>query len=735
MAPTPFGLLLALAPLLAVNAQEQERPRIGLVLSGGGARGAAHVGVLQVLEDLHVPVDVVVGTSAGSIVGGLYCAGYTPDDIADIFEQADWPSLLSDEVARDQMWFRRRQDDRRFQVDLELGWRGGAPVLPPGLVLGRNVEAFLERLFLPVIGEAEFDRLRLPFRCVATDLGDGSQVVLDSGRLDRAIRASVSLPGVFAPVVIDGRVLVDGGVVDNIPLDVARALGADVLIVVDIASPLATLEGLPSMVGVSGQVLGILMHENQSRSLSDLGPDDILLEPDLADVTLMQFERSGETIALGRSAAEAIAERLADLALDDAAWERWIDDHRRPGSPPRTIGRVTIAGDSSLSDAIVRELADLNEGDPLEPGTLEAARYRLATLDLFERVDIDIDPGDDESEPVDLVLRPREKSWGPHYLRFGLGVSSDLGGGGDLDLGVQHTWRPVNSLGGEWRNEAQVGTRTRLHTEFYQPLDRSLRWYLLPSVTFEQDDLPVIVEQKKVALVDVSSLGAELALGRNLGDWGALQVGYGYARGELRPEIVVPGLLPGSIVVESGQVSAQLTADTLDRITFPSHGLVGNLRWEYSNDSLGADDVTSTLVGALAAPLSIGQLTFQPSIEAGTTFEGESPIGGAFSLGGFQRLSGLGPQELTGNHYGLGVVQSYYQLGARSAQLDFASFVGVTLEVGGIWQREEEIDGSDLLLGGSLFFAFDTFVGPAYFALGFTEGGERSLNIFVGPTF
>jgi len=725
-------LATALAGARSAGAQDADRPRVGLVLGGGGARGAAHVGVLQVLEELRVPVDVVVGTSMGSIIGGLYAVGYAPDEMARIFQEARWDLLLSDEPPRDAYWFRRRQDDRRFLVDLELGWRDGGPALPPGLILGRNIELFLGQLLLPAASTTDFDELRLPFRCIAADLADGSTVILEGGSLAHAIRASMSIPGVFAPVELDGRVLVDGGVVDNVPIDVARSLGADVVIVVDVSTPLGDATAFRSLFGVSGRVVGLLTAANQAASLDSLRAGDIGIRPELEGVGTLGFDRAVDAIEIGRRAAEDARASFAPLQVDELTWRAWRARQRLVAAEPPVLRQLVIESDSKLAPQVLQERAALAPGDKVDAAAIAKVSERLAGLGIFQHVDFALAPVSDVPGEVDLLVLPTEKEWGPHYLRLGLGVASDLRGRGEFDIGVQHTWTPINSLGGEWRNEAQVGTRTRLYTEFYQPIDPGLRWFIAPSLLYEQDELDLIVDGDPVATSSAEALEGAIALGRNLADWGELRVAYSRVYGTLRPRVALPGLLPDKVDIETDAVTTTLLVDTLDSSIFPRDGLLGDVRWRVTDEALRGASEGSTLEMTLGAPFTRGELTLFPKISGGTTLDDESPIGGQFTLGGFQRLSGLAERELAGNHYGLGVLQLYRELEARSSQLGMATYLGGTLELGGVWADEDDVSSDELLFGGSLYLAVDSIVGPAYLGFGLTEGGDTAVYVYIG---
>jgi NTE family protein len=261
-----------------------EPPRIGLVLSGGGARGAAHVGVLKFLEANDVPVHAIAGTSMGAIVGSMYATGWTPDEIEAQLGAIDWSTMLTDRLPREHLSFRRREEDREFLTQFELGIAGARPRLPSGLIAGHNVEARLARLLVPALAVRDFDRLAVPFRAVATDLETGGPVILRDGDLVMAVRASLSMPAVFAPVELDGRLLVDGGVGRNLPVDVARELGVDRLIVVDAGTPLSDREALRSLLDVSKQLTSVMTQSNTAVQRQSLADSDILIQPALGSV-------------------------------------------------------------------------------------------------------------------------------------------------------------------------------------------------------------------------------------------------------------------------------------------------------------------------------------------------------------------------------------------------------------------------------------------------------------------
>src|SRR5580700_1725015 len=313
-----FGVVSALIAVLALLGLHTEpargqqpsaspepghRLRVGLVLSGGGARGAAHIGVLQVLEDLHVPIDAIAGTSMGAVVGGLYASGLSAREIEAVMSSVNWQEAFRDRPPRAELSFRRKEEDRDFLVKFPLGIRGGKIQLPKGLIEGQTLTMMLRRLTLPVARIDQFTDLPTPFRAVATDLASGEPVVMQGGDLTSAMRASLSAPGVFSPVEREGRVLVDGGIAENLPIDVARTMNVDVLIVVDVGFPLYTRERLGTATTISNQMLAILIRRDSQRQLATLTSQDIVVSPQLGDASSFDFGIVPRAIALGAQAA------------------------------------------------------------------------------------------------------------------------------------------------------------------------------------------------------------------------------------------------------------------------------------------------------------------------------------------------------------------------------------------------------------------------------------------------
>ncbi|MCB9880056.1 MAG: patatin-like phospholipase family protein [Planctomycetes bacterium] len=721
-------LLACVAASPSTTAQQDgEPPRIGLVLSGGGARGAAHVGVLQVLEELQVPIWCVTGTSMGSIVGGLYAYGLSPGELAAVMrregDRSPWRELLQDGPPRTSRTFRRKQEDYSLLVDFGLGLHGGRFRLPKGLLQGQNLELELLALTAEAHDLASFDDLRLPFRAVAVELRTGRPVVLEHGNLAHAMRASMSLPGVFAPAVVDGVELLDGGLADNVPIALARALGATVVIVVDIGTPVSA-DHVDSVLDVSGQMVQILTQQNVDRSLAGLRDGDVFLRPDLGDITSADFDRAAESIRIGEATARAAAEALRELSADDTRWHAYLEQQRRR-SERVVVEGVDIDNRTQLSDALFRARIRTRPGDLLDLAQLRQDLEWIHGLGNFERVTFELRDGSAGRKRV--LVHVVDKSWGPTFLRFGLSLTGDLRGSSAFTVASQINMRELNGLGAEWRTDFRVGDQTGALTEFYQPL--------VPSgVLFAAANAGGDVRQGagSIGVVDLRFYQAGLDVGANLGAWGELRLGYKRYHGDVDFESVLP--FPG-FHFDDGLLQAQFVVDTLDDAAFPTTGMRMQGTWIRAIESLGADDGYEQLAGSASGFVSAGRVTVSLGGAVQSTMHGTLPLYRASAVGGFTKLSGSDNSSISGQHSALvvGAVRMHLA-GSQADQFGFPLYVGATVESGNAWATRDERFGK-MLLAGSVFTALGTPLGPVYFAYGYTDGGDDSFYLFVGQLF
>jgi len=714
-------------------AQPAHRPRIGLVLSGGGARGAAHVGVIRTLERMHIPIDAVAGTSMGAVVGGLYAAGLSGDEIDAVFRALDWQDLIRDRAPRRDLVYRRKQDDRNILAKGALGVRADEGIkLPLGLVQGQKITQVLRSTTLRVADVRDFDRLPTPFRALATDLETGDPVVLRSGDLATVLRASMSAPGVLAPVEINGRLLVDGGLVDNLPVQLAREMGVDVLIVVDVSFPLATRDGLESPLDVTNQMIGIMVRRRTLESKAGLGRDDVLIEPDLGHMTALEFSRVPQVMTAGETAALRLGDRLASLALPQAEYAQYVASRALPQGPQVPVAFVRPGPKSEEEGPRIDKVFGDLAGAPLDTKELQRRMTRLYGLDRFESVDYRIvqDDGDRGLE-IDM----HRKSWGPNYLRLGMGVESDFEGGATANAGARLLMTELGSLDAEWLTDVQLGENPRFATEYFQPLSLRNSFFIAPGFQYELTTLQEVQDGHRVARFRVRESVFSLAAGAELANWGEIRLGLRRGDGSNRVLIGDPTLPSGTF--DLGGAFVQFGYDRLDSAYFPKHGQALRGNWLADREALGADFDADIVQASWQIARTAERNSLVLSIDAGSALGDQvnSPAE-LFTLGGLFDLSGLPPGSLSGTQYGIARAIFYRKVSrGGTGFFEFPAYIGFSLEGGNVWQRREDVDLGRLLAAGSLFLAAESPFGPVYLAAGLAEGGKKAFYLYLGKTF
>ena len=518
-------VMAAAACLAAACSHAAERPRVGLVLGGGGARGGAHLGVLEVLEQLHVPVDCVAGTSMGALVGGAYATGIAPAEVEDLVRRTDWIRIFDDTAGREGVDIRRKELDDRFYSALELGVGKSGVEFREGALAGEKLKLFFNQLVRSDLGDREIQQLRMPLAIMATDIGTGERVVIREGNLTSAMRGSMSVPGLLAPVLRDGRKLVDGGLTENLPVAEARSLcHPDVLIVVNVASPLLRPDQVKGIGTVVGQVVNLLTAQNVEASLKLVGPDDIYIEPELGDIGSTQFTRQLEAAEKGRAAALAVQDKLRKLALPPAHYLAWQQSMRlaEPQKAP-VIDEIEVARTRFVNPDTVREGIRQEEGKPLDTAALNADLVREFSQGDLQSLDYSVVSARDRTI---LRVTPVEKPWGPGYLRFGLNLASDFRSESDYNLRAlyRRTW--VNRYGAEFLLGGQIGSEQSLATEFFQPVDVRHIFFVRPYARTGLAKMPIYQGVDRIAVYRVQDTRGGLAAGMNLGLDGQVSVGW-----------------------------------------------------------------------------------------------------------------------------------------------------------------------------------------------------------------
>jgi NTE family protein len=718
-------------------AQPSSRPRIGLVLSGGGARGLAHVGVLKVLERARVPVDVIVGTSMGAIIGGLYASGMKADELEAELTRLNWDAVFAARVDRQQLSQRRKEEDFEISPVIEMGMNNdGEFRVPLGALSGRGLETLLRRFTLPVRSVTDFDKLPIPFRALATDMESGQPVVLSFGDLALALRSSMSVPGVFAPTDVDGRILGDGGLVNNLPVDVARSMGVDLVIAVNVGTPLAGRDTLGSAAGLTSQMINILTEQNVQRSLASLTARDVLIAPDLGKLSSGDFNRTRELIEQGEKGAGAVAVQWAALAVGPDAYAQWRAAHPRGPAPQATLAFVRFEGSTVTNPK--RFLAQLESaaGQAFDPARAERDARRLAASGDYVRADYQLvsTPHGDG-----LVFDLEDKPWGPHYFRIGLDLNTDFNGGSAFNIKISHNRHWLDANGSEWRNQVQIGAVPRWATELYHPLNWTLGlsndWFVAAYGA---------VERREVAVYNPDS-GTQRGrfrrttgrIGVDLGQpWGRLgEVRFGLTHLSLRtdPDILAADYVGPREALTTHETGLRFGAviDQLDFANFPQRGYrieaeaVAGRRGGSVDESFTRFETQLTSVGTWGAH-TLG-------VNAQWLYAGQSASAslGRYSLGGFHQLSGYKPGQIEGNYLLFGRL-AYYKRLENVPVFTRGFFIGSTLEAGNAWDQRSSVRLSDLRSGMSLFLGADTGLGPLYFGLTYAPRGAAGVYLFIG---
>jgi NTE family protein len=702
------------------------RPRICLVLSGGGARGVAHIGVLKVLEELRVPVDCVVGTSVGAIVGGAYASGLGIEQLEQQIRNTEWQSVLSDQPARPQRSVRSKEFDRQRLLGAEFGLHGGSLLLPHGAIVGQQLELFLQQMVGQVAELPSFDEMAIPYRAIATDIETGGMIVLDHGSVAAAMRASMSVPGVFAPQELEGHLLVDGGLVRKLGVDVARSMGADVVIAVNLGSPLLKRAEINSILGVSQQTINILMEQNVQRSLQELGPRDVLIQPELGDFGSTDFVHSATTIPLGEQAARRVADQLSPLALDAEGYVRYRAELVGPQSTHRFAHiRVATTGLRRVNprsvEMVYRDAASAR-GDRK---SLLAGVTALYATDDFQQVRMRVEETDGSR---DLIIDPVEKSWGPNYLRFGLNLSTDFAGNSNFNVLADHRMTWLDSFGLEWRNQVSIGQLTRVATEFYQPLDTRRRFFIAPRAEWSQQIDDVFNGDDSIARYRNRRGGGGLDLGFRLATIGELRIGYEYTA--LRSTLTTGSPLFSNFQADTYGWRGRLTFDQLDDWVFPQSGYYANVDARLVRSATSEAEYDQ-LRAELRYALGGGRHSLVLGLVEASSLGTDVPFYDAFPLGGPASLGGYSEREWLVQGYTLGEIA--YQFRLKSLGMIARSFnAGAAFQVADIRGRINGPEPAGVVYGSSAFLSTDTALGPIYLGIGVAEGGRYTFFFYLG---
>jgi len=701
-----FGAALAeesvvAQPSSAVTASR--RPRVGLVLGGGGAKGAAHVGVLSVLEQLHVPVDCIVGTSMGALVGATYATGQTAAEVDESIRQISFREAIGFEGERKHQSIRRKIAGEIYSNRFEFGVRDGGITAPSGFINTQNIEQTIALLVSRSLGVRDFDKLAIPFRAIATDMQTGEMVVLDSGDLPEALRASMSVPGMFAPVTLDGRVLGDGGLSRNVAVDIARQTCADVVIVVSVPNPVPTAEELQSPLTMVMRTIDVLVGANERQQLESLEPHDISIVVPMGDITTGSFDRVGDAIPLGRQAALGHREQLARLSLGESEYAAWRAATSRDERESVQLADVKVHGLERVQERYVLENLGLESGSVVDERQLSSQINRLFSLAEFERAEYALS-GDPSQPTLEVFLR--EKSWGPNILRFDVGLQMGTDSNTAFVIGGDYLRTWINPLGGEIHGSLYLGRTSTAELSLYQPLDARADWFVEPGATARRSVEDFFIDGQAVARYDLERMFASLDAGRVFGTRAELRAGI-VSGTQSADRDIADIQLPDVPTEGYGGWTGRFVYDTRDRVDLPSHGWLGRVSWFRSNESLGseASEDYEKLDAMVAGSYHFGNQLVHWRAAGGTSFDTTLPVYDLFVLGGPMSFPGLNLGELRGEDYWLTSAVYMHKIAELSSLFGQALYAGFAVTAGDMHDRldlvkEEPLYAGTLLLGG-----------------------------------
>ena len=709
------------------NDPAQKRPRIGLVLSGGGARGFAHIGVLKLLEENNIPIDYIVGTSMGSIIGGLYAIGLTPKEIEIGVQGIAWDKVFSDFANRDYKSYRRKQDDYEFFSMHRIGINNDGIQISPGLIEGQQVELALDRLAYPGFHIHDYDQLRIPFRAVATNIENGEPFIIKTGNLARAMRASMSIPGALPPITIDGTLLVDGGIANNVPIDVVRKMGADVIIVVDVSAPLDKKEDIKSGLDVTGQLTTILTRRIADIQIKTMKGNDVLIIPGAKEISSSDFEKHPELIQAGYISATEQIENLKKLSLSYEAYSSYISALPKVAIKQPIIEFIEIKNKTALRDDVIRVRIHQKIGEPLDIAQLEEDISYIYGLDYSGSVVYSVERRD---EKRGLIIYVRDREWAHSYIQFGLDIESAFEVISITNFSASYNKNNLNDLAGEFRAVGVLGSEPKLTAELYQPINIKLDTFVSLKTGFKTEIVPTLIGNHIESIQRINRTFITLSAGQLFLQNTSLSLGLSYNDGSINSVAGLKVLQPD--FVES-YYFVKLFHDSLDNLSFPNRGFFSSLRYTANREDLGADLNYEQIRLDISGATTFERYTiFARAVAEISSNEDNIPLNALFIHGGLFELSGTVRNELLSPHFGMLEAAFYRRLG----DITFLPiYTGFSLEAGNAWDNKADIHSDNLRYAGSIFIGADTFMGPLYFSIGATDRGERAVYLNIGKTF
>jgi NTE family protein len=752
-----LGALALLAP--AVQAAEPAPPKVTVVLAGGGAKGFAHIAVLRRLEQDRIPIAKIIGTSMGAVIGSLYATGMSTQDIEKVIGSLDPGRIALDQIDRTELPHRTREYQQRYTIELELGVKNGALTFARGVSDGQRFLTLMQELTASVPPNSSFDALPIPFRAVATRYRDGEMVSFDRGTLALVVRASMAAPGAFAPVEIEGETYVDGGLVANLPVEVALREGADVIVASYLGDTDKTGDNQDAgnALSVATRMLDILVRQNERRNIALLRPHDILVRPQLQNFNFGSFRQPAEIIQVGSDAVivqdnrfRALAQHYAPKAATaQVAEEQVATALARPLKPylPSTVlvSRIRVTGNQDVPSAFIeRELQDM-VGQPYQPQQVAEKVDALYASGNFERLSYQM--AELEDGRFELVVDVNEKTYGPNFLKTSMGFYSESSGTNLFSLGVgfRRPWLTADGL--ELQADVRGGSQAELALRVFRPLGN--RWGMGGFASYTSSDLslyrPDVTVAQKMATATLRRQELGLNLSYDLSKRSTATLGL--INNQTRVDIgtakdIIYTRDDGSAVrytLQDGQweftgLNARFVADLLDSPSFPTQGHYINI--EMAKGVTGTSQYNSLRANASWAS-SWGPHVVNLGVDLGAdqflgcgNCSGLTPLAPLF-LGGFQSMGAYQMGQLIGDRMVHAQATYMYRL-SDGGILHQPTFVGLVAEAGDAWNSAKEIDTKQ---SGTVFIGVDSKIGDVFFGIASGSGGNRNIFLQLGRRF
>ncbi|WP_413486015.1 patatin-like phospholipase family protein [Shewanella baltica] len=728
-------LCLCMTPSMAAD-----RLKIGVVLSGGGAKGAAHVGVLKILEEHNIPVDYIAGTSIGAYVAGMYSLGYSASEVEAIMMGVDWDSGYSDTIPRNILSYRDKQLRDRYNIPLNIGYNEGQVRAPSGLLRGQTMSQLLRQSTDLVQQFGNFDDLAIPYRAVATDLETSLPVVISHGSMVKAMQASATVPGALQPAQIDGKLLVDGGIANNMPVDVVKAMGADIIIAVDIGSPLVKKDKLDSTIAVLDQLSNFLTNASTEKQKLLLTDKDVLIRPAIDALSTTDFTIMPLALTLGKEAANGQLDKLSSMSVSPEEYAAYVEAKKAKGKllmadVRHSVNEIVFDNQSKVSLNLLTETLNIKPGQAVSKDELNEALKRIYSLNKFERVDAEFVEGEDGRV---LTVTTKAKSWGPNYFQLGFNWEDDFNSESAISFDMAYTMTDLTFNGGEWRNEIKLGMEKLFATEFYQPLDRDQQFFSRARYQYDTRNWDLYDNNNRLLTFDKKTHTIELGIGYNYTSQGMIELGLVAEKGA----IINDAWLSSDLDFSSYGAYFRFGYDSLDSISFPTSGNRVTLNVYVRNEDFDdiIDDNQNQYSVQIEADwkgaLSVGNHAFVGKASISTNDNDGMNTLHLSELGGFLNLSGYHKDSLTGAHKVFGAFVYQYDLGRDALGMtDYPLYLGWSLEAGNVWDERSEVTLTDLIYASSLYIGTDTSMGPAAIGFGITDLGDKSFYLFVGKNF